>query len=122
MQNENVFKNSFGKMIDLEGKGKTNYVHSLEKNQKGGHFVLKKKEERRKVFTKIHSQPTKQQVNMLNRSTLTSFYQLEENKKRMLKKLQQEKERANDLRLSEAFFITKYGSRFRIDSKALKNN
>ncbi len=46
-------------MIDLEGKGKTNYVHSLEKNQKGGHFVLKKKEERRKVFTKIHSQPTK---------------------------------------------------------------
>ena len=51
---------------------------------------------------------------MLNRSTLNSFYQLEENKKKMLKKMQQEKERANGMRLSDVFFITKYGSKFKI--------
>jgi hypothetical protein len=43
---------------------------------------------------------------------------LEENKRKMLKKMEQEKERANGMRLSDAFFITKYGSRFKIDARA----
>jgi tRNA splicing endonuclease len=81
---------------------------------------MKKKDERKKIYTKMHSQSTKEQADLLNRSTLNSFYQIEENKKRMLKKIQHEKERVNDMRLSEAFFITKYGSRFRIDSKVTK--
>jgi tRNA splicing endonuclease len=103
---------------EVEERGRMPHPHSLDKNQKGHYFPTKKKEERKKIYTKIHSQSTKEQANI--RSTLNSFYQVEENKKRMLKKIQQEKERANDLRLSEAFFITKYGSRFRIDSKTLK--
>ena len=39
----------------------------------------------------------------------------------MLKKVQQEKDRANDLRLSDAFFVTKYGSKFKLDCKNIKN-
>lgn len=40
----------------------------------------------------------------------------------MLKKIQKEKDRANDLRLSDAFFITKYGPRFNIDCKVVKHD
>ena len=58
---------------------------------------------------------------MVHRCTLNSFYQIEENKKKMLKKVQQEKDRANDLRLSDAFFVTKYGSKFKLDCKNIKN-
>ncbi len=39
----------------------------------------------------------------------------------MLKKLQLEKERTNDFRLSHAFFVTKYGSKFKISCKNMKN-
>lgn len=71
---------------------------SLEKNHKGHYLPVKKKEERKKIYTKVYSQSNKEQANI--RSTLNSFYQVEENKKRMLKKIQQEKDRVNDLRLS----------------------
>lgn len=95
-----------------------------EKSQKmyfvrGENNPFKKKEERKKVLSKLHSQSTKHQAELLNTSTLSYFYQAEDNKRKMLKKMQADKERANDLRLSDAFFITKYGSRFRIDSKQL---
>lgn len=92
---------------------------SLEKGK--SHYIpIKKKEERKKIYTKANP-PTKDHTEMLNRSTLNSFYQIEENKKRMLKKIQLEKERVNDMRLSEAFFITKYGSRFRIEPRPNKD-
>lgn len=38
----------------------------------------------------------------------------------MLNKLKAEKERANQMRLSDAFFITKYGSKFKLDEKSFK--
>ena len=53
----------------------------------------------------------------MNRSTITSFYQLEDKKKRMLDKVKQEKERVNDMKLSDAFFITKYAEKFKINPK-----
>lgn len=53
----------------------------------------------------------------LNRSTITSFYQLEDKKKRMLDKLRLEKERIHELKLSEAFFVTKYAEKFRVNSR-----
>jgi hypothetical protein len=58
---------------------------------------------------------------MAHRCTLNSFYQVSENKKKMLKKVQQEKERASGFRLSDAFFVTKYGSKFKLDGKNIKN-
>ena len=91
----------------------------MEKSQKGHYIPAKKKEERKKIYTKMHVQ-SKEQTNI--RSTLNSFYQVEENKKKMLKKIQLEKERVNDLRLSEAFFITKYGTRFILDTKTVKGD
>lgn len=48
------------------------------------------------------------QKDQLNRSTITSFYHFEDKKKKMLEKVKNEKERINDLKLSDAFFITKY--------------
>ena len=47
---------------------------------------------------------------------------MEEQKKKMLKKIEADKDRANELRLSEAFFITKYGSKFNLDQKATSKN
>lgn len=58
---------------------------------------------------------------MTNRRTLNSFYQIEKNKKKMLRKVQQEKDRANNLMLSDIFVVTKYGSRFKLDAKNIKN-
>ena len=60
---------------------------------------------------------------MASNITLTSFYQHEDNKKKMLKKMQVDKERAHelgDLRLSDAFFITKYGLKFNINNNGYK--
>jgi hypothetical protein len=54
---------------------------------------------------------------MLNRSTLNTFYQIEENKKKMLKKIQADRDKVHDLTLKEALSITKYGSRFNIETK-----
>ena len=48
---------------------------------------MKKKEDRKKVFSKINSQSSKEKYEIINRSALNSFYQIEEKKK----KLQQEK-------------------------------
>lgn len=47
---------------------------------------------------------------------------MEDGRRKMLRKLQADKERAKDLRLSEAFFITKYGQRFMVDAKNLPKN
>ena len=69
---------------------------------------------------RIVSIPSKSSKDFLNQSTLTSFYQLEKKKKKMLNKIKTEKERANEMRLSDAFFITKYGSKFKLDSNMIK--
>jgi len=68
----------------------------------------------------MHSQSTKQPGELLN-TTLSSWNQVD-NKRRMLRKTQADRDRANDLRLSDAFFITKYGSRFLIDKTTLRND
>ncbi len=74
--------------------------------------------ERKKIYTKVHGKSSKLQLDMLNRSTLNSFHQIEEHKQKMLRKIEADKERGtNDMRLSDAFFITKYGSKFNVDSK-----
>lgn len=48
--------------------------------------------------------------------------QAEDNKNKMLRKIELERERINDLRLSDAFIVTKYGSKFRIDAKEVNRN
>jgi hypothetical protein len=45
--------------------------------------------------------------------------QCEDNKNRMLRKIEIDRERVNDLRLSDAFIVTKYGSKFHIDVKEI---
>jgi hypothetical protein len=60
------------RIIEHDDKVKIVQAHSLEKNQKS-HYAVKKKEDRKKIYTKIHSQ-TKEQNNI--RSTLNSFYQV----------------------------------------------
>lgn len=108
-----------GLRVGRAEEGRKGGALSLEKGQKSHYMPLKKKEERKKIYTKANPTP-KEHPDLLNRSTLNSFYQIEENKKRMLKKIQLEKERVHDMRLSEAFFITKYGSRFRIEPRPHK--
>jgi hypothetical protein len=39
---------------------------------------------------------------------------LEANKKKMLDKVKQERERVNEMKLSDAFYITKYAEKFHI--------
>ena len=69
---------------------------------------------------KVTSIPTKSTKDFMNRSTLSSFYNIEKNKKKMLNKIKTEKDRINDMKLSDAFSITKYATRFRIDEKLIK--
>jgi len=38
---------------------------------------MKKNEDRKKIFSKIHCHSTKEQNDIMNRSTLNSFYQIE---------------------------------------------
>ena len=80
-----MFKKTFARITEHDDKIREMQSHSLEKNQKGHYFPMKKKEERKKIYTKMHY-PSKEQANI--RSTLNSFYQIEENKKKMLKKIQ----------------------------------
>lgn len=68
---------------------------------------------------RITSIPTRSAKDFLNRSTLSSFYNIEKNKKKMLNKLKTEKDRIQEMRLNDAFSITKYASRFRLDEKLL---
>lgn len=68
----------------------------------------------------MHSQSTKQPGDLLN-TTLSSLNQAD-NKRRMLRKTQADRDRVNDLRLSDAFFITKYGSRFLMDKVNVRND
>jgi len=72
-------------MTEHDEKDKLLHAYSLEKSQKGHYVPVKKKEERKKIYTKMHVQ-YKEPTNI--RSTLNSFYQVEENKKKMLKKIQ----------------------------------
>jgi hypothetical protein len=45
----------------------------------------------------------------MKRSTLGCFYQMGEKQRRMLRKVQADRERADDMVLREALCITKYG-------------
>jgi hypothetical protein len=69
--------------------------------------------------TKLSTTPSKVGKIALNRSTLTSFYQLDVKKKRIMEKIKADKNRSKELGLSDAFFITKYGSKFDISCKKL---
>ena len=108
-----------GLRVGRAEEGRKGGALSLEKGQKSHYILFFNEAEPTEIYTKANPTP-KEHPDLLNRSTLNSFYQIEENKKRMLKKIQLEKERVHDMRLSEAFFITKYGSRFRIEPRAHK--
>ena len=72
-------------------------------------------------MTKMNA--TKAEAQLINNMTLNSFYQNEDNKKKMLKKTQIDKQRAHDLgdqRLGDAFFITKYTNKFNINPHLFK--
>lgn len=65
--------------------------------------------------------PSKYEQNkeLQNRSTLTSFYHLHKKNKKMLTKLKSEKSKITDLKLGEAFLITKYAAKFMVNEKEL---
>ncbi len=69
--------------------------------------------------TKLSTTPSKAGKIALNRSTLTSFYQLDMKKKKIMDKIKADKNRGKELKLSDAFFITKYGSKFDISCKKM---
>jgi hypothetical protein len=58
----------------------------------------------------------------MSNSILGCIYQVEDNRNRMLRKIEIDRERINDLRFSEAFVVTKYGSKFHIDAKEIIKN
>jgi len=60
---------------EVEDRSRIVHPHSLEKNQKAHYFPSKKKDERKKIYTKAYPQSSKDQTNI--RSTLNSFYQVE---------------------------------------------
>ena len=68
---------------------------------------------------KLETTPSKSGKISLNRSTLTAFYQLDLKKKKIMDKCKLDKNRGKELRLSDAFFITKYGSKFDISCKKM---
>lgn len=58
------------------------------------------------------TQSTKHNLEALNRSTLGCFYQMEEKQRKMLRKVQADKDKAHEMTLREALSITKYGTKF----------
>ena len=69
--------------------------------------------------SKLSTTPSKSGKISLNRSTLSAFYQLDLKKKKVMEKSKLDKNRGKELRLSDAFFITKYGSKFDISCKKI---
>ena len=66
---------------------------------------------------RVVSIPSESSKDFLNQSTLSSFYHIEKKQKKMLNKVKAEKERAHEMKLSDAFFVTKYGSKFMMNQK-----
>ncbi len=100
------------KGLQCRGEETTNRSINLVFNGRALREGGKKKESRKKLLVNFHSGKHQE----ANSSVLGYISQLEDNKNKMLRKIENERERINDLRLSDAFFISKY-SKFRLDPK-----
>ena len=58
----------------------------------------------------------------MNRSTLASFYNFSKKNKKMLSKIKNDKSKVSDLKLRDAFLVTKYASKFMVNEKELVTN
>jgi hypothetical protein len=70
--------------LEQTSKGLPDYQPSRENNP------FKKKDDRKKIYTKIHSESAKYNE-LLNRSTINGFRPMEDGRRKMLRKLQAEK-------------------------------
>ena len=81
---------------------------------------MKKPHEKSNPKQRVVSIPDRERKkDEVNRSTLASFYQFDK-KKKMLSKIRQDKEKINQLKVNDIFYITKYAKKFNMPVQDVK--
>lgn len=86
-------------------------------NSHSNEAKMKQKKSVNQKSKRLVTHPSKNLNNSFTKTSVGSFYYLNEKKEKMLDKIRAEKERVKSLRLNEIFLVTKYASKFKINAR-----